>query len=56
MTRLIASLVLLLLSAGCQAGVLPACPTMGVREPHVRLWGPPENTGVTGNGGGGGGM
>ena len=56
MVRLIASLTLLVLYTGCQAGAPPAGTGMGARGPHVRLWGPPDNIGLTGNGGGGGGM
>ncbi len=56
MVRLIASLTLLLLCTGCQAGALSAGAAMGAHEPEVQLWGPPDNFGGTGNGGGGGGM
>lgn len=58
MVRLIASLTLLLLCTGCQAGAPPPGTAMGAREPHVRLWGPPDNiaNGAGGGGGGGGGM
>jgi hypothetical protein len=56
MVRLIAGFALLLLYAGCQAGVLPAGAAKGARGPLVHLWGPPDNSGGTGDGGGGGGM
>jgi hypothetical protein len=56
MVRLIVSLALLLLYAGCHAATLPAGSAVGAREPQVRLWGPPDNFGANGDGGGGGGM
>jgi hypothetical protein len=56
MVRMIASVALLLLYAGCQAGALPTGTAKAAREPQVQLWGPPDNFGGTGDGGGGGPM
>jgi hypothetical protein len=56
MVRLITSFALLLLCTGCHAAALPAGVGTGAREPQVQLWGPPDNFGGTGDGGGGGGM
>lgn len=53
--RLIASMTLLLLFAGCQTGASSSAAVENAHAPHVQLWGPPDNSGG-GSGGGGGGM
>ncbi len=55
MLRLIASFALLLLVTGCEAGALHNGAAAGARDPHLQLWGPPDNSGGNGGGGGGGG-
>lgn len=56
MLRLIAAFTLVLVCAGCQAGATAAGPARADRNPHIPLWGPPDNSGGNGAGGGGGGM
>jgi hypothetical protein len=55
MVRLIASLALLWLLTGCQAGAPTAGAAVSAREPHIQLWGPPDNSGGNSGGSGGGG-
>jgi len=55
MLRLIACFALLLFLTGCLSGASSGRAAGGAHEPHVQLWGPPDNSGIGSGGGGGGG-